>query len=377
MAIIIKHNSRGTRYTVRVRDPLGSWYEAETFDRKIDAEKYELELIQRRLTGSNAVSLEQRSMTFSQYWEKWKVECRTRVSLGWKQSQDTVSRKYTLPYLGDRRLAEIRSPDIGVLLHTLQKRGLSEQSLLHVYNLLHKMFEDAVEFYELIALNPVRKRFRPKVYRTEREFLNPTEAWKLLEVARHHPKGAVVWISVLSGLRPGEVQALRWSSIDFERNQILIRATYNKKTRTMQDHPKQKDWGRAPMPKPLWEFLKEKSKGKNPDELVVQGQTGKMLVYEHFVTHELPRLCKEAGVKRVTPHELRHTCTELYVQAGASAEDLRRLLNHKSLSATLRYIHRTDERLQSIAEKVLEKPKTAPDPVPLTQKSKLRLIRFD
>ncbi|MCM0604706.1 MAG: site-specific integrase [Xanthomonadaceae bacterium] len=365
MAITTKHNAKGVRYTVRVRDPLGAWYQAQTFDRKIDAEKRELELIQRRMTGSNSMPLELRQMPLSTYWEKWKVECRTRVSMGWKQSQDTTARKYILPYLGEKRLTEIRSPDIGVLLHTLERKGLSEQSSLHVYNLLHKMFEDAVEFYELIELNPVRKRFRPKVFRTEREFLNPNEAWKLLEVARTHPKGAAVWISILSGLRPGEVQALRWSSIDFDRNQILIRATYNKKTRTVQDHPKQKDWGRAPMPNPLVEFLREKSHGKKLDEFVVQGQTGNMLIYDKFVTHELPRLCRLAGVKRVTPHELRHTCTELYVQAGASAEDLRRLLNHKSLSATLRYIHRTDEQLQSIAEKVLQKPKPTPDPVPL------------
>jgi len=255
--------------------------------------------------------------------------------------------------LGHRRLSEIRSVDIGQMLVALEKKGLGPQSILHVYNVLHKMFSDAVEYYELLDVNPVRKRFRPKIHRVEREFLTPADSWKLLEVARHHPLGLPVWISLLSGLRPGEVQALRWSSIDFDHSQILIRASFNKKLRILQDHPKQKDWGRAPMPKPLHDFLYEHSKGKSKNSFVCLSRDGQMLNYESFVTRVLPGLCKRAGVKRITPHELRHSCTELYVQAGASSEDLRRLLNHKSLSATIRYMHRTDERLQGIANRIV------------------------
>lgn len=84
---------------------------------------------------------------------------------------------------------------------------------------------------------------------------------------------------------------------------------------------------------------------------VVLNQKGGFLAYANYLLG-LRRLCDEAGVRRVTPHELRHSCTELYVQAGASAEDIRRLLNQSSLTATARYMHRTDERLSGIAERV-------------------------
>jgi integrase len=226
------------------------------------------------------------------------------------------------------------------------------------------MFEDAVEYYELVDRNPVKKRFRPKIHRIERDFLSPEESWKLLEYSKHHHYGPAVWVALLSGLRPGEVQALRWNAIDFDRCQILIRATFNKKLRTIQDHPKQKDWGRAPMPKPLFDYLFELSKGKKPEDFVCPHWIyGGMMSYEAFVQRGLPSLCKKAGVKRVTPHELRHSCTEIYVQAGASAEDLRRLLNHKSLTATIRYMHRTDERLLAIAGKI-DLPLRQPDPLP-------------
>jgi len=267
---------------------------------------------------------------------------------------------------------EIKAVDIGMLFAQLERKGLSAQSILHIYNVLHKMFGDAVEFFELIDINPVRKRFRPKVHRIEREFLSPADSWRLLDSCKDHPLGAAVWISLLSGLRPGEVQALKWSAVDFERSQILIQATFNRKLWVMQDCPKQGDWGRAPMPAVLADFLRPKAKGRMESDFVCPNILGGMLSYESFNRRMLPQFCKQAGVKRITPHELRHSCTELYVQAGASAEDLRRLLNHKSLSATLHYMHRTDERLQGIALKVAP-PK--PPENPEGPKLHLRLVK--
>lgn len=155
---------------------------------------------------------------------------------------------------------------------------------------------------------------------------------------------------VLSGLRPSEAQALTWGAVDFERRQILIRAAFNKKEGRLQAHPKQDDWGLAPIPDALYDFLVSRQGG--PEEFVAQGCNGGMLSYETYL-RALRRLCKAAQVPEVTPHELRHSCTELYVQAGASAEDIRRLLNQSSLTATARYMHRTDERLSGIAAKVM------------------------
>ncbi|MCC7442159.1 MAG: site-specific integrase [Bdellovibrionales bacterium] len=353
MAIIERKTDAGrTKYLVRVRDPFGRWFPSKTFDRKIEAEQYERSLLIQRDRGGLAPTQEFREMTFAEYWAKWSNECRGRVSEGWRRTQDMVTRKHLLPMLGHRRFKELRSVDIGQLMAALERKGQSPQSALHLYNILHKMFEDAVEFYEILDRNPVRRRFRPKVRRIERDFLSPAESWKLLESVRHHRLGGAIWIGLLAGLRPGETQALRWSAVDFERSQILIRASFNKKLRVIQDQPKQGDWGRAPMPPVLAAFLQEHARGKRPEDFVVPNVNGGMMIYESFVTQILPRLCREAGVKEVTPHELRHSCTELYVQQGASAEDLRRLLNHKSLSATVRYMHRTDERLAGIAGRV-------------------------
>ena len=66
----------------------------------------------------------------------------------------------------------------------------------------------------------------------------------------------------------------------------------------------------------------------------------------------LRRLCQEALVKRVSPHGLRHSCTEIWIKNGASLEDIRRLLGHKTTETTLRYIHKTDDRLIKLAKEI-------------------------
>jgi site-specific recombinase XerD len=55
---------------------------------------------------------------------------------------------------------------------------------------------------------------------------------------------------------------------------------------------------------------------------------------------------------------MRHTATELWFSAGASMEDVRRLLNHKSSESTKRYAHRTEDQLNSLAELI-----TVPQPL--------------
>ena len=156
-------------------------------------------------------------------------------------------------------------------------------------------------------MSPVKKKYRPQVLKQERKFLKPEESIKLL--------------------------------------------------------PKGKSWERVPMPEMLADFLKslKVSQKASDSDLVCPSENGVMLDYS-VILRGVKNLCREAGVTIVTPHELRHSCTELYMQLGeASMEDIRRLLHHKSAQTTQRYIHRTDERLhwtaRNLSNSILGKSK--------------------
>jgi integrase len=75
----------------------------------------------------------------------------------------------------------------------------------------------------------------------------------------------------------------------------------------------------------------------------------------------------------VTPHELRHSATELWVEEGATEEDIVRLLNHSSAASVRRYLHRSPERLKKIASVIdisLPTPQPPPKKMPI-----LRVVR--
>lgn len=249
--------------------------------------------------------------------------------------------------------------------------GCSKQTVLHIYNLLHKIFADAVEEYEFLDFNPVKAKYRPKLRKALRQFLKPDEARRLMQVCQGHWLGPAIWIGLLSGLSPSEIQALTWGSVNLVDRHITIKAAYIRKTKTLQPYPKQGEWGRAPMPQVLIDYLLPKRRQLS-SQFVACGPKGEMLSYHSFYSG-LKRLCREAGVTAVTPHELRHSCTELYVELGASLEDLRRLLNHKSSSVTATYVHQTNERLQKIATEVGRSQSRPPKPT--RPDRKLRLIQ--
>ncbi len=66
------------------------------------------------------------------------------------------------------------------------------------------------------------------------------------------------------------------------------------------------------MPGPLMGYL-QKLKESSKTEFVAPGLKGGMLKYEILLS-DLKKLCIKAGVKEVSPHKLRHSCTEIYVQ---------------------------------------------------------------
>jgi integrase len=351
MAVIKRTRLDGSiGYQVKIRDPDGRWYPSPTYDLIEQAQAEELRLKALKLKGAKAISADAQQTSVDEYWEVWSVENRSEVSEGWKMSQDQMYRDYVKPEIGRLKLSKVTTPEIGRVMNKMQALGRSDQMRLHVYNLLHKMFSDAVDYYEMLASNPVKAaHHRTRVRLTKRDFLLPAQAFYFLEKVKATSYGPAVWLQILSGLRPGEVQALRWKSVQFELGQILIAATYSNKVKALQDFPKQEDWGLTPMPVMLQEYLAPRKKG--PEEFVAPGPKGRMLQYVTYLK-ALRRLCAKAGLPIMTPHELRHTCTEIYVQAGASEEDIGRLLQQKSREATKRYMHRTEGRLRAIAGRV-------------------------
>lgn len=362
MAIINRKNKDGSiTHQVKVRDPDGNWYPSQTFADRMEAEEHELDLKKKARSGEILTTADSKSTTVKEYWEVWSVENRSKNSESWRESQDQMWRDYIEPVIGHVVIAKVRPTHVLRVLNRMRDgskmsdgQPRAESTIFLVYATLQKMFGDAVGFYEMLGKSPVLpKHHKPDVIQTESDFLPPTEAWKLLEVARKDLViGAAVWLEILGGLRSEAALPLKFSDILWESSQAIVRRAWKRRSRKIEEYTKGGDWEYVPLVKPLLEYLLElRAQAPDPDGWICMSPRGGMLHYESY-WKRLKVLCKKAGVREVSPHVLRHSASELFVNEGASQVDVQRLLHHKDPSTTARYMHRTDERLRSIAGRI-------------------------
>jgi integrase len=342
-----------TRYKVRLKDRLGRQYPSRTFDRRVDAERYERQLKDERDRLIDAPSQYEKTLTVEGYFQEWFSHRERATHKGWQYSQRQMFTDYVQPIIGPLKLIEVQPPHVGRVLDGVYKLERSDQTALHVYNLMHKMFGDAIDYFGHIDRSPVLKKDRPRVALKERAFLRKDEAEKLFEVTENHFLGIPIRLGIVCGLRPCEIQALQMKHIDQAGQEVLIRQAFKRKAglNVIEPFPKQEDWGRATITRRALGYLLAKRAGANEDDFVARGKNGGMLNYLVFL-RGLKSICKKAGLPEITPHELRHSCSAYWVSVGATSEDVGRQLNQKTASTTKRYMHGGDERLSAFANRL-------------------------
>ena len=291
-------------------------------------------------------------MKFSDYIEEWKAKARNRTSESWKIGQEQVLRAHILPYLGHKNLKSITPSDITDVLLASQNKNHSLNQQKKIYMVLSKVFSDAIHFFDLLTKSPVKKRFHlpEKPKDKERPYLSYEQALILLEYCMNDPHyGIPVWISILAGPRISELQLLEWTDIDFKNDSITINKSHCNTTGKDRDYTKNKNDYEAPLNPMLKKFLLERRKLKG---LVCNNFTGGMLSRFSFGNY-LRRIAKHLKFPVIASHGLRHTCARIYVELGASDEQISELLGHKHLLSSKPYVHRKGvSRLKALSKKI-------------------------
>jgi len=149
-------------------------------------------------------------------------------------------KNHILPVLGSTAMREISPSYVGDFFRGLESKKLSSKSVLNVYQLLHVIFEVALE-YDLIDHNPVRKKLhRPRHTHMKMPIWSAENVQKiLLEVPLRWK--AVFWCIALTGVRIGELLALQWKDVDWNAKTVTFskgfwRGRLQDSTKTGQDH---------------------------------------------------------------------------------------------------------------------------------------------
>lgn len=348
MAIIIRKNKNGISYYVRIRDPYGKFYPSKTFQRKVDAATYEANLKIGSVSGQRATCSLILGRTVNEYFENWISDCRGEVSKGWSISLRQMYRDHVRPIVGNIKLSSFSKQNFQVVMCKMKEKSLADSTRTHVFNLLRGMFGDLKSYYGVSRDNPIDVSLKPKIVRKKAVHLSIEEIKKLLKESENQWFGIAIWIGIFTGLRISEIQALKWCHINFESGNILVKDAFKRKEQVVQNYPKSRTQYSVAMTPDLKSFLKRKFNNQSKDEYVAKGFSGEMLDHGTFYK-ALKRTCESIGIKIISPHGLRHSCSYLMQSiAGASTEDIKNLLGHSSTKSTQTYIHTTDERLSRV-----------------------------
>jgi integrase len=248
-------------------------------------------------------------------------------------------------FFGDRRIDRIDADLVAAYLRRKLDEGYASKTVQNHLNFLHGIFAFAVRRGRVSA-NPVALVDRPKKNRSQRRrvrFLQPTELDRLIAAVPEDTLGAVerpLYIeAALTGLRQGELLALRWMDIDWVAGRIRVAESLS---RGEFDSPKSNEGRSVPMADRLARELErhfQRSAYQGDEDLVFcHPETGNVLDPSR-VRKRFKRALERAGLRELTFHELRHTFGTQMAAVGAPLRAIQEWMGHADAKTTEVYRH--------------------------------------
>ena len=245
---------------------------------------------------------------------------------------------HILPAFGERRLCTLERREIQDFLAAKLRSRLSWKTVSLLRMLFGRVLGSA-EKWGYITGNPARLTELPRrTYTKQIAVLSPEQIQQLAESLRE-PIRSLALLLVLTGLRIGELLALRWKNLDLSQALLRIRETvYDGHF----DEPKTKRSCREiPLgPETVGILAALYGKGIHLDALVFAGRTGKPLDRRNLLRREIEPVCKRVGLPRISWHSFRHCHATLLDGVGAPLGTVQALLGHASSKVTRQvYLH--------------------------------------
>lgn len=289
-----------------------------------------------------------------------------------------------LPYFAKLKLKDITRKMYQDALNDLKDQGYSDSTRDGVHRTGRMIFRKALEL-ELIKKDPTEfayvKKDKKTIEQLEEEevpkYLEKEELALLLETAKANGLEhdyLVFMILAYTGIRVGELVALKWRDVDFKNHTISITKTYYNPNNNALEYqlvtPKTRKSKRKiivdeevfhqlmehkKVQEKIIEQLGDSYHDKDFIFAKMERQFGYPIVIK-TVQNRMARLLRISGLNPdLTPHSLRHTHTSLLAEAGVSLEQIMDRLGHTDDQITKNvYLHVTQEMKKEASQKFAE-----------------------
>jgi len=294
------------------------------------------------------------SQTLKEYVENcWFPEVLPTVKYSTKRYYQYFVRVHLYPQFGDMQLRLITRDAVQLFLAAKLRSGLSWRTVKSMRTAFGTIMA-AAESAELVQSNPVRKtRFPRRGLTKQKAVIAPEKISELLD-ALPEPSQSLASLLVLTGLRIGELLALRWRNVDLEHGVLRVTETvYDGHFDTPKTQRSQRS---VPLgPGAIRILTARKPAVVNPDALVFGTREGSPFDRHNLSRRQLNSTCKNLGLVGVGWHWLRHANATLLDAVGTPLGTVQALLGHSSSEITREvYLHSIPADARKAVEKVEE-----------------------
>ena len=297
-----------------------------------------------------------------QYLKRHASDWSTNTLASYRQ----VSASHIYPTLGKERIATLTTTRVQAWVEQMARRGLSTSTIRNARVILNATCADLLRFGE-IARNPVTGVRLPRKQKSSFEVWDADQVREVLHQAqeRYMQMATFYRVALTTGMRPGEVRALKWKDIDMAAGVITCQRTITRDDQfrqivgaTTKTHKSRT----IAVPQSTITALQELRKDQlarrlaadlwNATDLVFDRGDGN-LVAQQTLRNRHAVICKAAGVPQIRFHDLRHTAATMLLKAGVHPKIVSDILGHSSITITLDLYSHTDVSMQRAATDLL------------------------
>jgi len=330
--IDFRHN--GTRY--RKRSPANSKAGAESYEAVI---RHKLARGEEITSSKETKKQTEQKQTFEKFawaWFNSYVLANNKPSA--IENKRSILKATLLPFFGSIPLEQINTMKVEQFKAKKIGEGLSNKSINNYLTILNTSIQAAQDWLGLKTA-PRIKLLKTSLPRTD--YLTEQEGERLVASMSGIPR-EIVLTALKTGLRKGELKALRWQDIDWTNRRLIISHSWCRYAKALTT-PKSNKVRYVPLTNDVYEALWARKKANGP----VFYTTSKNQNFDYWSLYGiLKKACKKAKLRPVGIHMLRHSYASNLVMKGAPLAAVQALLGHSDIRTTMRYAHLAQSSLR-------------------------------
>lgn len=288
------------------------------------------------------------NLTLGEYLDRWlNTSVRGTVRQSTFDRYEIALRVHIKPALGNLKLKKLAPVHLQGFYQDRLDAGCAPASVYKLHAVLHKALSQALK-WNMVPRNIAEVVTAPRPAPEEMRTLSREESRRLLRAAQGERLEALYVLAIHTGMRQGELLALKWQDIDLENATLSVRRTLTKRGgRLLLGEPKTKKSIRTITLtecavqalqghlRRQMEHIEQVGDLYQDRGLIFTSEVGTLINPTNLRKRSFAPLLKKAGVPRVRFHDLRHTCATLLLGSNVHPKYVQELLGHANIAITL------------------------------------------